>query len=322
MTPTTPTIGARLRLSYGLVFLLMIFLTGLAMMRMGEVRKDLDRIEENKIKLRYASELRVSVHDRATALRDVVLAADAAAATAPINLIKLLDDSYARSAEPLDTLFKELKHVQPEEKEALAAIKVQEHRAKALIKRVIELHAAGEAAEAGTLLAQQAAPALVDWLATVKRFIDLEEKLNDEASMNARRTAGAFSGWMAQLCVVAIGAAAFSAWYLGRGLAGRAVQQAEPAAPAAEPAAPVSDKAAELIGVIDGIAFQAHILALNAAVEAAKTAEEGGDCAVAVAEVRDLARRSATAARDIRELVGRPAAPGSTPVRQAGQVEV
>ncbi len=318
MIPTTPAIGARLRLSYGLVFLLMIFLSALAMMRMGEVRKDLDRIEDNKIKLRYAAELRVSVHDRATALRDVVLSADAAAATAPINLIKLLDDSYARSAEPLDTLFKELKHVQPEEKEALAAIKVQEHRAKVLINRVIELHAAGEALEAGTLLSQQAAPALVDWLATVKRFIDLEEKLNDEASLEARRTSGGFSGWMAQLCVIAIGAAAFSAWYAGRGGSGPARAHG---GPGGGPPAPGAGKAPQLIGVIDGIAFQAHILALNAAVEAAKTGEPG-DCALAVAEVRDLARRSATAARDIRALVGRPGASGPTPVREAGEVEV
>ncbi|WP_307727672.1 methyl-accepting chemotaxis protein [Massilia sp. ZL223] len=316
MIPTTPTIGARLRLSYGVVFLLMICLSALAMMRMGEVRKDLDRIEDNKIKLRYAAEMRVSVHDRATALRDVVLAADPAAATAPISQIKLLDDSYARSAEPLDTLFKELKGVLPEEKEALAAIRAQEHRAKTLMNRVIELHAAGEAAEASLLLSQQAAPALVDWLATVKRFIELEDKLNEEAALNARRTAGGFSGWLAQLCVIAIAAAAFSAWFVGRGLGKPAAQPEEPAA---EPAAPISDKAAELIGVIDGIAFQAHILALNAAVEAAKTAEQGGECAMAVADVRDLARRSATAARDIRTLVGR--SPGQTPAEPVGEVE-
>ena len=243
MIPTTPAIGARLRLSYGLVFLLMIFLSALAMMRMGEVRKDLDRIEDNKIKLRYAAELRVSVHDRATALRDVVLSADAAAATAPINLIKLLDDSYARSAEPLDTLFKELKHIQPEEKEALAAIKVQEHRAKVLINRVIELHAAGEALEAGTLLSQQAAPALVDWLATVKRFIDLEEKLNDEASLEARRTSLVVSGSMAQLCQFASGAAAFSpAKSISAGVRLIACQRIPPSSSIGRPAWPLPMK--------------------------------------------------------------------------------
>ena len=128
MIPKNPTIGARLSFSYGAVSLLMILLTALAMARVGEIQNDLDHIEDNKVKLRYAAELRGSVHGRATALRDVVLASDAAVATAPINLIKTLDDSYARSAEPLDTLFKELPGILPEEKEALTAIKTQEHR--------------------------------------------------------------------------------------------------------------------------------------------------------------------------------------------------
>ena len=83
-----------------------------------------------------------------------------------------------------------------------------------------------------------------------------------------------------------------------------------------------SKRIVDIIGVIDGIAFQTNILALNAAVEAARAGEQGRGFAVVATEVRNLAHRSSEAAREIKQLIGdsvRIVEAGSALAGQAGQ---
>ncbi|SAK90352.1 methyl-accepting chemotaxis protein [Caballeronia temeraria] len=83
-----------------------------------------------------------------------------------------------------------------------------------------------------------------------------------------------------------------------------------------------SGKIADIIGVIEGIAFQTNILALDAAVEAARAGEDGRGFAVVAGEVRTLAQRSAQAAKEIKELINSSVtsvSTGASLVQQAGE---
>jgi methyl-accepting chemotaxis protein len=94
---------------------------------------------------------------------------------------------------------------------------------------------------------------------------------------------------------------------LARGASSVAVKGGEVVAQVVQTMKGINDASrqiADIIGVIDGIAFQTNILALNAAVEAARAGEQGRGFAVVAGEVRTLAQRSAEAAREIKRLIG------------------
>ncbi|MFC0134845.1 methyl-accepting chemotaxis protein [Massilia eurypsychrophila] len=217
MKKSSMTIGRRLGLGFGAVFLLMIALVAMAVSRVNSIDNSLSRINDvNNVKQRYAINFRGSVHDRAIALRDVVLAADAGAVGVQVELIKKLADNYAKSAAPLDALFAGA--VSADEKAALAGIKEVERKTQPMIDKVIALRLADSTAEASDLLAKQASPAFVEWLASVNKLIDLEEALNKTEADSARAVSQSFLLWMLALSAVALAAGTVAAWFISRGL--------------------------------------------------------------------------------------------------------
>ncbi len=217
MKKSSMTIGRRLGLGFGAVFLLMIALVAMAVSRVNSIDNSLNRINDvNNVKQRYAINFRGSVHDRAIALRDVVLATDAGAVGVQVELIKKLADNYAKSAAPLDALFTGA--VSADEKAALAGIKDVERKTQPLIDKVIALRLADSTAEASDLLAKQASPAFVEWLASVNKLIDLEESLSKIEADSARSVSKSFLLWMLALSAIALAAGTVAAWFISRGL--------------------------------------------------------------------------------------------------------
>ena len=418
-------ISTRLYTGFGLVLLLLIIVTALGINRVQKIDAILTSISDvNNVKQRHAINFRVSVHDRAIALRDVVLASDAAAAKPEIARIETLAANYAQAATPLDQILGNGKDVTDAERTALAAIKASEAAAQPIIAKVIQMRLADDVPGATALLQQQGAAAFTGWLASVNQLIDLEEKMSREQADSASNVARSFFFFMVVLCLGAIAIGMVAAWRISHGLlrqlggepdyaaaiageiaagnlavniaiqpndrssllhamrgmrdslvaivsqvragtqtiatnsreiaagnldlsnrteqqagsieetatsmeqlTGTVKQNAEHAIEANELAlsasgvavkggavvaqvvqtmAAINDsskKIVDIIGVIDGIAFQTNILALNAAVEAARAGEQGRGFAVVATEVRSLAQRSSQAAKEIKSLI-------------------
>lgn len=426
---TSISVAARLGISFAIVLAMMLALTVLSILKVNSIEGSLSTIsDDNNVKQRYAINFRGSVHDRAIALRDLTLVSDAELKDV-VGLISKLDNDYQQSAQPLDAIFagEKGKHIRAEERSDLSAIKASEARAMPLVQKIIATRTAGDIDGARQLMLQQGKPAFIEWLASVNKFIDLQEQMTQAESARARSLAHGFQALMLSFLAAAMVAgvvlAALITRYIrralgaepdavkelafavdrgelyhsvdlnndngsarnsimaalsemssnlrntvsevrdaaagvteissqiaegNRDLAARTEDQAaslEETASAMEQLTSTvkqnddnarqanqlalnasaiamqggaivgqvvhtmdsintsSRKIVDIIGVIDGIAFQTNILALNAAVEAARAGEQGRGFAVVATEVRSLAQRSSAAAKEIKHLI-------------------
>ncbi len=208
------TIRTRLFLGFGVVLILLMSLTVIGVREVRKIDADLTRINEvNSVKQRYAINFRGSVHDRAIALRDVVLATDPTTLSAALADIDRLAAFYEQSAKPLDAMFAGMADIEPEERSLLAGIKEIEAKSLPALKAVVAARKANDMAGAQKALMQDARPAFTEWLKRINAFIDLQEHKNQQIAARTREVASGFQTLMLSLCGAALLlAAGFGLW--------------------------------------------------------------------------------------------------------------
>ncbi len=211
-------VSARLAWGFSLVLLALVGLTVFGTFRVSSINTSLTTIGDiNSVKQRYAINFRGSVHDRAIAVRDVVLETDKSAVATQQQLITKLAADYTQSAGPLDQLIAN-PATTDDERSALAAIKEIEAKTLPLTEKVIALRLADQNPEALALLLGEVRPAYVAWLASINKLIDIEEAKNKVESANARTIAQGFSSLMLIMTVLAIAVGSLVAWLIARSL--------------------------------------------------------------------------------------------------------
>lgn len=197
-------IGSRFVASFGVVLSLMVALTVIGIDRVNRIEDDLGQINDvNAVKQRYAINFRGSVHDRAIALRDVVLL-EPAQLTPVLAEIDRLAAFYAESARELDKMFAAMDDISAEERAILASIKETEANTLPRIAEIVAARQAGDMAKAQNLLMSQARPLFVQWLARINQFIDLQESKNQVVAASARGVANGFQQTMVGVTAIAL----------------------------------------------------------------------------------------------------------------------
>ncbi|QKF67219.1 4HB sensor-containing MCP-domain signal transduction protein [Arcobacter venerupis] len=201
------TISKKLYSGFFIMIAIIIIITSIGIMKVNYIDTTLqDIVEVNSVKQRYAINFRGSVHDRAIAIRDLVLSSnkDDDLFKKSYENIKKLEDYYAKSAEPLKAIFKESLNVDDKEKEILARINNTEAKTLPMITKIIELKSNNQDEEAKDLLLTQAKESLRTWLNDINEFIDYEENKNQIATPKAREVASSFSYIMISVLIVSL----------------------------------------------------------------------------------------------------------------------
>ncbi|KAB0551083.1 methyl-accepting chemotaxis protein [Pseudomonas argentinensis] len=198
------TIAQRLAMGFGLVLSLMILVALVGIQRVQVIDSSLSEVNEGaSLKQRYAINFRGSVHDRAIAIRDLVLAREPAALNDQLQNIERLDAFYQQSAAPLDKLVA-ANGASAEEQRQLDQIKAIERTARDLTQRLINQRQSGDIEGAQALLSREVAVAYLDWLKHINAFIDLQEKDIISSLDGVRKTAGSFGLLIVAVTSVAI----------------------------------------------------------------------------------------------------------------------
>ena len=198
------TLAQRLTLGFSLVLTLMVAITLIGINRVGFIDSTLQEVNQYASqKQRYAINFRGSVHDRAIAIRDVVLLEQPSEVRQQLQLIEQLAGFYQQSARSLQQML-DSNGPSSEEQRLLAAIEQIEARTLPLTREVIDLRQGGQSARAKTLLMDQVSPAYSEWLARINAYIDYQEDLIRTDIEAVQDTAAGFQWLMLGITLLAI----------------------------------------------------------------------------------------------------------------------
>ncbi len=192
-------------LGFGTLLVLMLALSVMAVWEMNKIEANLTRINDvNAVKQRHAINFRGSVHDRAIAVRDVILLDKADQIGTVLNEIDRLKSFYLQADQALQAMFQSPDNMTEQDLRLYQAIQSIAQATDPLIDQTIALRQSGALKDAHDLLLTQLRPAFVDWLAAINAFIDLQEDKNQIIAANTRSTAQNFVSLMLVTLAVAL----------------------------------------------------------------------------------------------------------------------
>nr|WP_323055795.1 methyl-accepting chemotaxis protein [Paucibacter sp. PLA-PC-4] len=212
------TVGKRLHLGFGLVLLILVIVATVAMVKVNAINAALHANSDVHASIqRFAINFRGSAHDRAIAIRDVVLSSTPADRQKEVAAIDALAKFYAESAKPLEALV-----AKGEDKKQLdelyGGIKAIEAKAVATTQSIIKMVDSGDTAGAQAMLWSQAKPEYVQWLAAVNQLIDYEEgRIQAENKIAMDQADGFLTVMMTALAASLLSGVAL-AWTLSRSI--------------------------------------------------------------------------------------------------------
>ncbi|MBO6505998.1 MAG: MCP four helix bundle domain-containing protein [Kordiimonadaceae bacterium] len=187
----------RLFTGFGLVVALIVALTIIGTNDVGQIDTKLTVINDlNTVKQRYAINFRGSVHDRAIAVRDLVLLSDPTDLQKSRQEIIDLTEMYAESAAGMARIFSQPENVDGDERRILRSIEEIEETTLPQIEGIISALNVGDRETALLMLITQARPNFTVWLARINQFIDLEEAKNNRLTGETRAIAENFRSQM------------------------------------------------------------------------------------------------------------------------------
>ncbi|WP_244554320.1 MULTISPECIES: HAMP domain-containing methyl-accepting chemotaxis protein [Agrobacterium] len=205
----------RLSAAFGFVLLLMLGLTVFSVSQVDGISRNLQTINEvNSVKQRHAINFRGSVHDRAIAVRDVVLVTTPGELQAEVALIDKLAKAYADNEVQLTTMLGGRSDTAADERAIASEIAAIQTKTNPLVAEIIALTQNGNTTEAEILLMEKARPYFVEWLAAINRFIDYQEDKNKAVGADVTDIAESFTFLQATGLAFALLLAGISIWFV------------------------------------------------------------------------------------------------------------